>query len=98
MAPVTIRSMNIFGEIFAEREKQDQKWGHELDDTKNTPWMWAAYLARYATKWMTGTFAPLGKDTVDDFRTQMIKTAAIAVAAVESLDRQREAQGRAFYE
>lgn len=89
--------MSILEEIKNERARQDAMWGHEIDDTKNTPWMWAAYIAQYATKWMVGSFTPFERTTVDGFRTCMVKVAAIAVAAIESLDRQR-AKGGAFYE
>ncbi len=89
---------SVYDEIRAERAYQDGKWGHNVDDTMNTPWMWVSYIAAYATKWMVGTFAPLSPDTVDDFRKKMIKTAAICVAAVESLDRQRKNSGKAFFE
>lgn len=88
----------IFNEIDAERAYQDGKWGHRTDDTLNTPWMWAAYIAAYATKWMVGTFAPLQRAVTDDFRAKMIKTAAICVAAVESIDRQRAGGGSCFFE
>lgn len=90
--------MSIYDEIKAEREYQDKRWGHVVDDTQNTPWMWVAYIAAYATKWMVGTFTPLGAKVGDDFRAKMIKTATIAVAAVESFDRQRAENGKAFYE
>lgn len=90
--------MSVYDEIKNERIYQDGKWGHVIDDTVNTPWMWAAYISLYATKWMVGTFIPLGTSVVDSFRTGMVKTAAICVAAVESIDRQRAAKGVAFYE
>ena len=89
----------IFGEIAGERAYQDNKWGTEVDDTKNTPWMWASYVAQYATSWMRGKFLPLASDDTDLFRKAMIKVAAIAVAAVESVDRQRAGgSGTPFYE
>ena len=90
--------MSIYDEIKAERDYQDERWGHDIDDAFNTPWMWCAYIVQYATKWMVGTFAPLGQKTVDDFRTKMVKTAALAIAAIESIDRQREHDGKTFYE
>ena len=90
--------MTIFDEIKAERQYQDKRWGHELDDRLNTPFHWVAYITQYATKWMAGTWPPFGRDTTDDFRKMMIKVAAIAVAAIESLDRQRVNKGNAFYE
>ena len=91
-------TMNIYDEIQKEREYQDGQWGHKTDDTQNTPWMWAAYIALYSTKWMVGTFAPLGPKVTDDFRAKMVKTAALAIAAIESIDRQRAVAGRTFYE
>lgn len=87
----------IFAQIEQEREYQQKRWGNTTDDTLNTPWMWVSYIAAYATKWMVGTFLPLKADVVTDFRAKMIKTAAICVAAVESIDRQR-ANGKTFYE
>jgi hypothetical protein len=88
----------IFAEIENERSYQQDRWGNTVDDTLNTPWMWAAYVCGYATKWMKGTFLPLGRDVTDSFRACMIKTAALCIAAVESIDRQRAANGQTFYE
>jgi hypothetical protein len=87
----------IFAEIEKERAYQTEKWGVEADDTLNTPWMWTSYICQYAAKWMTGLFT-VPKASADLFRQMMIKTGAICFAAVESLDRQRAANGRAFYE
>jgi hypothetical protein len=89
--------VSIYDEIKQERDYQDGKWGHQTDDMLNTPWMWAAYLAQHSTRWMRGTF-DLDTATSDAFRKAMVKTAALAVAAVESLDRQRATRGKAFYE
>lgn len=90
--------MSVLDEIAAERRHQDQKWGHRIDDNVNTPWHWGTYLSQYATKWQIGSFAPLNHRLVEDFRRRMIQVAAIAIAAVESLDRQRAEKGNAFYE
>lgn len=95
---MTATIKDILGEVEAERTEQLTKWGNDLDDSTNTPWMWAAYIGQYATKWMRGTFVPLPTDTVSAFRTCMIKVAALAVAAIESIDRQREINGGTFYE
>lgn len=88
----------IFNAIDKEREYQETRWGNTADDTKNTPNDYAAYIAHHSTRWFTGGFAPYSQSAVDTFRAQMIKVAAIAVAAIESLDRQRAASGKAFYE
>jgi hypothetical protein len=88
---------SIFKEINTERTYQTDKWGVEADDTLNTPWMWVSYITQYATKWMTGLFT-IPSSSADMFRVCMIKTASTAIAAVESLDRQRARAGKAFYE
>ena len=90
--------MSIYEEIKSERDYQTQKWGNEVDDTKNTPWMWAAYIGQYATKWMVGSFLPLKSSVTDEFRTCMVKVATLAIATIESIDRQREENGKTFYE
>lgn len=88
----------IFAEIENEISYQEKRWGTKADDTINKPNDWAFYISNYATKWFSGGFAPYQKMTVDAFRTSMIKTAALAISAVRSLDRQRDASGAAFYE
>lgn len=87
----------IFKAIEDERAYQQERWGNTTDDTLNTPWMWVSYICAYATKWMGGDFLPLPRSRTDTFRVMCIKVAAIAVAAVESIDRQR-AVGGCFYE
>lgn len=89
--------MSVYDEIKSERDYQDGRWGHETDDTKNDPWKWASYIGFYATNWMRGKF-DFNKDDVDEVRKMMVKSAALAVAAVESIDRQRAKNGKTFYE
>lgn len=67
---------NIFAEIEFERGYQDGRWGTEFDD-KNTANDWVTYITHYATK-----AAPLTLD-VENFEEQMMKVAALAVAAIE---------------
>ena len=89
----------VYDEIKDERNYQDNKWGVTADDTRNTPFHWVNYIGKYSTKWLDGSWEPFQADTVENFRTAMIKTAAIAVAAVESIDRQRKgADARPFYQ
>lgn len=89
---------SIFNEITEELSYQEKRWGTKADDTINRPNDWVAYISHYATKWFTGGFAPYSDMGVNGFRKSMIKVAALAVAAVKSLDRQRENKGSAFYE
>lgn len=79
--------MSIYDEIKAEREYQKEKWGVEKDDTLNTPNDWVAYIANHSSRWFPGGFRPYSEEVVADFRTQMVKVATLAVAAIESVDR-----------
>ena len=69
----------IFSEIKAERKFQDSKWGTAFDD-KNTANDWTAYINEYNGYSST----PLNPEL---WRKRMIKVAAIAVAAIETFDR-----------
>ncbi len=93
-----MRNYNIYDAIRQEREYQVNKWGNEADDTLNTPNDWVSYIARFATGRLPEGFTPYDTKTVDEFRTSMIKVATLAVAAVESIDRQRDEAGHTFYE
>lgn len=89
---------NVYDEIKAEREYQTKKWGDEADVKVNTPNDFVSYIAYHSTRWFNGGFTPYSKETVDTYRTQMVKTAALAVAAIEALDKQRGDGGSAFFE
>lgn len=67
---------HIFVDINGEREYQIAKWGNEFD-AKNTPNDWVAYISKYLGQTVTMPF------NEDVFRTQMLKVAALAVAALE---------------
>lgn len=88
---------NILNEIQAEREYQVSRWGNEADDTKNNPNDFTTYIAHHSTRWFPGGFRPYTEPQIAEYRKAMIKTAALAVAAVESLDRQIKTNGRPFY-
>ena len=73
---------NIFEEINTERKYQDSRWGNTFDN-KNTVNDWVTYIGIYA-----GHAADM--DNVNDpvkQREFMVKTAALAVAALEAFDR-----------
>jgi hypothetical protein len=90
--------MSVYDEIRAERDYQRDKWGDEADVKVNTPNDFVSYISHHSTRWFNGGFTPYPKTVVDDYRTQMIKTAALAIAAVEALDKQRSDTGSAFFE
>lgn len=81
MKPATSQ---VLSEVAAERAYQETRWGTTNDDA-NTPHQWMGYISAYGSRDLAvGANVPV--DAVK-FRTDMIKVAAIAVAAVEALDR-----------
>ena len=77
----------VYAEVWVERERQRSQWGDTHDDTHNAN-DWVAYITRYLGE---ATYSYLWKDPGQflkaDFRTAMVKIAAIAIAAVEFIDR-----------
>lgn len=65
--------------IRVEREYQNKRWGTEFDDN-NTINDWVTYITRYAGQ---AAFAEVGQSQV----TQLVKVAALAVAALEAYAR-----------
>jgi hypothetical protein len=79
--PVSSASQgDILAEVAEERAYQDTLWGQDNDDgaTENE---WKVYLSEY-----THGYGRAEKYR-DDFRTRMVKVAALAIAAVEAFDR-----------
>jgi hypothetical protein len=89
---------SIAQEVIAERLYQEQRFGNDADDTLNTPNDFVSFISYHSTRWFGGGFAPYSAETTAAFRKQMIKVAALAFAAVESLDRQTEEHGSPFYQ
>lgn len=69
----------IWQEILHERERQAAQWGGTSHDDRNRPNDWIAYICYHAAK---GSYKA-------DFRKQMIRVAALAIAAIETHDRQQ---------
>ena len=72
---------SVLTEVFHERRKQDLKWGGPEHDNEHNSHDWIAYIMRHAGR---AVVWPWNKAT---FRKQMIRVAALAVAAVEWCDR-----------
>ena len=73
---------NIITDIEEELINSQNKWGVDFDN-KNTADDWAAFIVRYL-----GQAISLPLNTVD-FRNKMIKVAALAIASLETLARNR---------
>lgn len=76
----------VMAEIAEERRRQDSKWGGPAHDDTHTLLDWWSFMQMR----MVGLAYPGGKA---DERRDLIQIAALAVAAVESLD--RKARGEA---
>lgn len=73
---------SVFDDIVDERTRQVEKWEDEFDDDY-TPEQWITLMGRYADKVRHGV-------GIQDQRRRFIQIAALAVAAVEALDRKAE--------
>lgn len=61
--------------IDEERERQDKKWGGPAHDDQHDAWDWARFLKQHAAQ------------VPQRPKEQLIRVAALAIAALESLDR-----------
>ena len=67
-----------------ERARQDEKWGGSANDDKHTIAEWVNLIKAYAD-WAE---VMQGMGSLDKARNRLVQVAAMAVAAVESVDRQ----------
>lgn len=74
----------ILDDIAAERVRQDAMWGGEKHDDAESQERWASFIMVYL-----GKYAHWDASEVTQ-RTNLVKLAALAVAAIESLDRKKE--------
>ena len=74
----------VLQDIHKERDRQDRKWGEQ----NHNPFVWLAILGE---EYGESCKAAL-ESSVDDsiYRKELIEVAAVAIAAVESLDRQED--------
>lgn len=68
----------IFGDINAERVEQDRKWGGPAHDDEHTHAEWIDYIHEHAAK---------ARASPSMYRNQLVRVAALAVAAIEAHDR-----------
>ena len=80
----------IYAQVQAERERQDAKWGGPDHDANHTAGDWISFIAEHADKALRAEMGPIDGDAdLDEYRRRLIEVAALAVAAVEALDKQR---------
>lgn len=91
-------SNKVLEEIREERKHQDKKWGGPNHDDAHGPYAWTAFIMTYLglalSDFVNDTSragATPNENRVDaqlrKFRYNMVKIAALAVAAIESVDR-----------
>lgn len=71
---------SIFNEIAKEREYQDNLWGGSAHDDQHTSRDWTVFVIKRLGKMVEA-------HTLWDIRDLWIKVAALAVAAIEAIDR-----------
>lgn len=71
--------VKAFASIINERRYQDEKWGGPEHDDGETELNWQRYITEYANA--------QGRSASYDFRKRMVKVAALAMAAIEAVDR-----------
>lgn len=74
---------SVLHDITAERERQDAKWGGAEHDDQKSPNDFIQHIQDYAG-WAR---VMAGMGSVEKLRKRLIQVAALAVAAVEALDR-----------
>lgn len=82
--PRSVRASKIADQIWAERMAQDEQWGGEQHDDEHNMDDWLRFI-RYQEA--MAVQASIRADQ-HEFRDRMIKVAALALAALESIDRQ----------
>lgn len=74
----------VLADVMLERQSQDQRWGDQHDDEHNER-EWLAIIWSYLRH---AEHQPPDRTLYTRYRENLIKVAALCVAAVESIDRQ----------
>jgi hypothetical protein len=80
--------MAVLSELALIRDTQDRQWGGTVHDDHNEPWDWVAYITKSLGRSIV--YPPTTKRALVSFRQELMKVAAIAVAAAQSIDRKLE--------
>lgn len=80
---------NVIASVLQERAAQDRQWGGEEHDDEHTAPQWLQIIGRHLAK-ARGTSRKVVRA---DYRSRLVKVAALCVAAIEAIDR-RHAKGK----
>ena len=75
---------NVYDDIKAERERQDKLWGGAAHDDDHTDTDWASFIGKRSDELL------MRSQTDSRTRELFLHIAALAVAAIESMDRTKE--------
>ncbi len=81
-----VDDIEVFDLIRDERARQDAQWGGPEHDDTHTAFDWMTYIQKQLDKYGRAQAFELERDA-------FVKIAALAVAAIESLDRKANVQG-----
>lgn len=81
---------SLYGEIDAERRRQDGQWGGPEHDDQHDSAEWGNFIARQLGKDATirNRYQPGTPEFTAERRERLVKIAALAVAGIEAIDRQ----------
>lgn len=71
--------------ILQERDEQDKQWGGPLGDDSNELHDWCDYIDKQKDRIIYPAISP--ESYIDEIRSRYVKIAALALAAIESIDR-----------
>ncbi|MDA3873984.1 MAG: hypothetical protein PF795_08480 [Kiritimatiellae bacterium] len=74
---------NLYNEVFQERKRQDLKWGGPEHDDRHT----CTEFRLFILKKMNAAAEASVFDDYEEIRRRLVQVAALAIAAVESMDR-----------
>jgi len=82
---------SIYNEIFEERKRQDDKWGEQ----NHHPYKWLSILMEEVGEASKAVlecdFKGSSRDyTLNSYRMELVQVAAVAVAMIECLDRNKK--------
>lgn len=80
-----VHQHNVYDDVAAERERQDAKWGGPDHDDEHCPSEFVSFIYEKSNHAVDAVF----DKSPTEVRRRLIQVAALAVAAVESLDRKR---------
>lgn len=85
---MTKQTSGVLDEVYAERERQEAKWGEQNLD----PALWLMVLGEEVGEVNNAVLETIfgNVPNLDHYREELIQVAAVAVRAIENYDRQRQ--------